>query len=440
MKFNRVWALAILLSGLGFSGQLMAQPLTLLEAIQTTLTQNDELAAKQAKLQADEEAVNQAWANVKPNVSFQYSTGYSEYSTTYANDQDSHFNRGTLSLVQPLYSMKRFRTIDRSEISVNTSKLQFQLDEQTKILEMVEAYLELAKYVKVLKISEKELADHVVKVKRLDAMLKRGLATKMDTLEAQARYDELKANLVGNQNDVKVRQKRLEHLLGTPVEDIISMQESLWERARSIVAKTDWYQVAWQKTLSVQVAQSQFELAQEDVAVRRAEHWPEVNLRIEAGETDSYETSIKDDRKIQLEMTLPIYQGGGTSSKVTAAEKMMQSYAFLLKDRKRFVKVKLEEVLARLDGSIANISALQQSRQSNEAYLEAAQKGLDYGLRGVFDVLEAKARLYDAERKLTFEVYDNLMAQFEFLYLMGRLNYAAVDQYMNQPFSVENWM
>ena len=438
MTFSRTLGLAILLLGLlGVTGQVAAKPLTLLDAIQTTLDQNDELAAKQAKLQADEEAINQAWANVKPNVSFNFNSGYAEYDTDFQKNQNAHYSRGTLSVVQPVYSPKRFRTIDRSEKSVVVSKLQFQLDQQAKTLEMVQAYLELAKYIKVLKISEKELVDHVVKVKRLDAMLARGLATKMDILEAQAQYDELKANLIANQNDVKIRQKRLEHLLGVAVEDIAAIDESMWQRSKAIVAKKDWYKRAWKSALSVQVALGQVELAQQEVSVQGAEHWPEINLRLEASKNDSYQTFTNEDKKIQLEMTIPIYQGGGTSSKVAAAQKMMHSQQFLLKDSKRFVKVKLEEVLARLDGSIANISALQQSMQSSEAYLESAQKGLGYGLRGVFDVLEAKTRLYNAERKLTFEFYDNINAQFEFLYLMGRLNYSVLDRYMNQPFNME---
>lgn len=429
----------IFLGGWVFTPALQAAPVTLLDAIKLTLSQNAELAAKQAQLQADEEAVNQAWAGVKPNVSFQYSRGYSEYSTTFNEGLDNHFNRGTLSMVQPLYSLKRFRNIDRAEVSVEAAELQFRLDEQTKTLELVEAFLDLSKYNKLLTLSEQELADHEVRLERLAAMLERGLATKMDLLEARARFDEINSALVQNQNEVKIRQKRLEHLLGQPVESVVSLDETLWERARLILARADWQQSAMQNALSVMVASRQFELAQQELRVQKAEHWPEVSLRLEAGETDSYETSIKDDRKIQVEMVLPLYQGGATESKITAAQKIMQSREHLLNDRKRFVRVKLEEVQARLDGAMANILALQQSKASNEAYLEAAQKGMNYGLRGVFDVLEAKASLYNAQRQLTSEIYNNLMAQFEFLYLIGRLDADSVERYLTQPFTAENW-
>ncbi|WP_178861463.1 TolC family outer membrane protein [Thiomicrorhabdus cannonii] len=439
MKLNQPFGVMIFVAGFVWAPTLQAAPVTLLEAIKLTLGQNDDLAAKQAQLQADAESVNQAWAAVKPNVSFQYSRGYSEYSNSFSDKLDNHYNRGTLSMVQPLYSLKRFRNIDKAEVSVEAAELQFRLDEQTKTLELAEAFLDLSKYNKLLILSESELADHRLRLERLEAMLERGLATKMDLLEARARFDEINSFLVQNQNEVKIRQKRLEHLLGQPVESVVSLDETLWERARLILSRNDWPQSALQNALSVSVAERQYELARQEVGVQKAEHWPEVSLRLEAGETDSYETSIKDDRKVQLEMVVPLYQGGGTQSKVTAAQKMMLSREHLLNDRKRFIKVKLEEVLARLYGSMANILALQQSKASNEAYLEAAQKGMNYGLRGVFDVLEAKANLYSAQRQLTTEIYNNLMAQFEFLYLIGRLDANSVERYLKQPFTVENW-
>lgn len=424
-----------------FSVGVMAKPLSMLDAVQTALVYNDELQAKQASMLADKEGVTQAWASIKPNVIFRYNTGYAEYKTNYGlGEEEDRYTRGTFSVIQPLYSHQRFKNIGLADQSFESSEIQFALDQQTKTLEVLQAYLELTKYLKLQKNYELEVEDHIVRVDRLNAMLERGLATKMDTLEANARYDELKANLIKNQNEVRVRKKQLERILGVPAEEVLPADETLWKRAQTIVSHQNWYDQALSHSLSIKLAASQYEEAQLDVSVKRAAHYPELTLRAEASDIDSYETTLVENRKVLVELTVPIYQGGATQSKVDAAQYIRLNRQHLLSERKRELRVRLDEALSRLEGSVANIEALQKSVRSGSAYLEAAQKGLSYGLRGVFDVLEAKSRQYNAERKLVHEIYDNLATQFEFLYLMGRLDATSVDYYLNQPFLVENWM
>jgi outer membrane protein TolC len=184
------------------------------------------------------------------------------------------------------------------------------------------------------------------------------------------------------------------------------------------------------------LAKQQERLAHMDIEVAKSGYYPEVALRAEASKSDTLETSIEGSNKIQIELTWPLYEGGDTDSRVKQSRALLESSRYQLQDRKEFLEVKLEETVARMDGNLKKIKALNQTIESSRAYLDAAQKGLSYGLRGVFDVLEAKSRVYDARRQLTAEVYDNLLAQFEFLYLIGRLDSSTVKSYLSEDFSV----
>ncbi len=414
-----------------------AQPhLDFMAAYQSTLENNDLLFSKQAKLHADQETLRQAWGGVLPTVSVSGAYGRGMYDTAFQKNQNDDFHRTSLHLIQPIYSAKKFNTISREQENSLASELQFELDQYSTILEMTQAYLELARSQRLVRIAELELEDHQTKSARLEAMLERGLASRMDMLEARSKQDEIRAILVTARNQVMVNQRRLERLIGVGVQQVIPIDETLWQRARDLVAYENWFGVAQRYAISLKLAQLQHNVAKEDLNVQKAGHYPEVNLRAEITNSDSYENTFRDNRKIQLEFTLPLYEGGITTSRVRAAHSLVSSRQYALRDSERFVQVKLKETLTKLQASIANLDALEQSMKSNQAYLDAAEKGLGFGLRGVFDVLEAKTKMYNTERRMVDEVYANLFAQFELLFLIGKFDYPVMRAYLKPDFAV----
>lgn len=424
----------VIFTGLQMSAA--AESVSFVSAMKQTLQQNEDLLSKKSKLNADAEQINQAWAQVKPQISASAIKGKGEYSTRFVDDEKATYQRLNLNLVQPIYSRKRFLGIDRSEAAVASQEAVFSLDQQTKLVEMAQSYIEVLKFQEAVRISDLELTDHVQRIEQLEAMLERGLTNKVDLLEAQSRYDVLRSNLVRDQNDLKVAQKSLGRLLGAKVTNVTSLKSELWKRANHIVAHGDWITLALQNSQTIEVAKKRLKTSEIDVDVAMAEYWPEVSLRMTIGDSETYESSVEKDKKIQLELNVPLYEGGMTNSRVTAARYQVDSETYFLEDQKRFIQFKMDEIMARLQGSIANIQSLEKSKVSNQAYLDSAQKGLTYGLRGVFDVLEAKARGYEVERRLIFEIHDNIMAQIEFLFLIGQLSPAGVESYLQPDFSL----
>ncbi|MEA3405038.1 MAG: TolC family protein [Pseudomonadota bacterium] len=418
-----------------FTHSVIAAPISLMQAIDLTLQYNDDLASKQASFDADKELIDQAKANVRPAIDLRHTIGNSRYSTAYFQDLDDRYTRTTLALVQPLYSAQRLINLERSEEIVQVSELEFESHKQSKLLELIEAYITLLKYQKATVIAQQEVDDHLIKMQRLESMLSKGLTTKMDTLEARSVLDELNSNLIATKNDALVSKTRLSRLLGRPVENIVQIDEYLWQRSNAILMNTQWHSLVMENALAIELSRKEYDVAQSDLRIESAAHLPEVNFRMELVRNEAYDSSIIKDKKIQLEIMVPIYHGGMIASKSRAAQSQLKSKLHKINDSERLVKVQLDEMLTKLEGGVAKIEAYEKSMLSNQAYLEAAQKGMAYGLRGLFDVLEAKSRLYTAQRKLTFEMYDNIFSQFEFLYLLGMLDRSTVSHYLNPSFS-----
>ncbi|KUJ72446.1 TolC family protein [Thiomicrospira sp. WB1] len=401
------------------SSNLWAESIDLTQAYQLALEQNKSLQAHQANLAAESEKVQQAWSQVLPNVSAYLRRGKAEYTTSFVEDEPADFTRSGISLVQPLFSMKRFEGISAAKAGYLRFVKDFDLKRFQTGLETLHAYIDAAKAEKLLALSRAEIEDHKVRMKRVEAMLERGLATEVDRLETQSKYDELKAQEIADTNTHKVMLKRLEQYVGQRHLSIVPINDELWRMSKTILAHKGWVERIEKTSLQVQVAQSALRESQENKELSQAEYWPEINARVEYRKTDSYETGMENESRAVIEMSIPLYEGGRTNSAVRQAQNQIDRDSFFLSDERHKVSVQAEEALSKIRGSYENIQAYRRSVESANAYLSAAERGLSYGLRSVYEVLEAKSRLYNIEKKLVAEQHENLKAQLELLFLTG---------------------
>ncbi|BBP44287.1 TolC family protein [Thiosulfativibrio zosterae] len=405
------------------------------KAFEMTLENNDLLSSRKAQMVADQESLNQAWAGVYPSVSISGVYGAGEYSTTYTPNTSDTFNRYGVQIVQPIFSDRKFEYISRQSTFADYSKINYQFETQKTLLDMTYAFLDLAKSQRLVETYRAELEDHKVKFVGLEAMLERGLATKMDVLEAQAKQDDILASLKGAESTELQNRKKLERLLGGKTIQSVIIDETLWQRARKWVEFSNWSDLAKDASLNLRIARYNVQLAKQDSNLEKSSYYPEVNLRAAIDNTDSYESTFRDNKKIQLEMTWPLYEGGSTNSKVRASNQKILSQQLALQDAEKMLNVQINEVVTGLMSSVANIDALDKSVTSNKLYLDSAEKGLSYGLRGVFDILDAKTRIYDTERRMVNEIYGNLRGQFELLFLLGKLDEEHLSQYLQKDFT-----
>ncbi len=412
--------------------------INLLKAVELTLLNDKDLLAKSSRFNADKQAVNQAWASVRPSVAARFSAGKSQYSTRFESNQKANFNRASLTVSQVLYSRKRFLNLDRAKLNVQGKKYLFEHETQVKVLQVITAYINLLKLTKLKQIAKEELEDDLVSVSRIESMLKLGLSTRMDVLEALSRTDTLRANLIADTNNKLVAKKQLERYLGISIKSVEPIDVSMWQRSADIIAYKQWDSMVFTNSLLLKTMESRVSTSKLDIKMARAEHFPELNLHLNLAKTGSYETAMLNNNKIYVELVLPLYDGGRTSSRLSAATFLLSSDQYFFEKEQQNLHISLREVLSRLEGSQANIIAYQKSKASSLAFVRAAQKGLEHGINSVADVLRAKERMYHSERLLSQAIYQNLSSQFELLFLTGSLNLPKIEAYLSDSFSIES--
>jgi len=125
----------------------------------------------------------------------------------------------------------------------------------------------------------------------------------------------------------------------------------------------------------------------------------------------------KEDTVIQLQLNVPIYQGGYVSSRTRQAGYLLDATTEDLDDTQRSTVRQTHNSYRGVIGSIQEVEAFGQALISAQSALEATQAGFEVGTRTIVDVLIAEQRFYQAQR-------DNSIARHA--YIVNHLRLKAV--------------
>ncbi|PCM45248.1 TolC family protein [Marinobacter sp. ANT_B65] len=400
--------------------------ISLVDVYQSALEKNYGLQSQQYSYQAEKEGVRQAWAGVLPQVEASASYGVSDYTRDFdlqssISDQDEH-TRYDLSLIQVVYSRKAFKEIERAKAGEKLAAEELAGRELEIGYSVIEAFLRAQMLHEQIAIVEDERTSHERRLDQLENMLSRGFATRADTLDAQARIDEVSAELAGLRHNYRAAIKNLEAVAGIRVgeQGLHPVSGEIWRNTPSLLEK-NWEQLAAENSALIRQAKGELDLAE---ATRKAEsgaHWPELYLNARYTDNDTFATDLRQESRVELQLKLPIYKGGSTSSRVRQATQSMYAAEYAVKDSDNMVSVEISRITEELRGSYAQIQALITAEKSARAALEAAEKGFVGGVRSLNDLLDSRTRLSDIRRNLVNEVHQNHMLQFELRQVAGTL-------------------
>jgi outer membrane protein len=113
--------------------------------------------------------------------------------------------------------------------------------------------------------------------------------------------------------------------------------------------------------------------------------------------------------QIGLQFTLPIFSGGVVSSQVRQQVYLHRAALERLEGALRQAERETRDSYLGVIAERARVQALKQAVKSNQTALEATEAGFDVGTRTTVDVLDARRRLFEAERDYARSRYDYLI-------------------------------
>lgn len=414
----------------------VAEPLSILDAYDSALVNNPELSSEEYYARAESAGVDEAWAAVKPQLDFSVGYGVTNYTQEYSfrsseKGKDEH-QRVDLTLSQILYSQQAFEGISRAARSEEKALTALQSKVSNVSLQLIAAYLDVVKYQRIIDVVRNELDSHQRRLTQVNEMLARGFSTRAQMLEAQARVDEISARLVRSENDHRVALQQLSQLTGAPVESVQPVAERLWQATPDLLARP-WAEMAVDSAPDVQVAEAELELAESNRRYETAGHYPELFIKGRYTDNDTFATSLVEEARIEVQLSVPIYKGGSTSARSRAAGYRVQGAEYALQNERKAIVTDVDRTMSELNASYSNVRALTVALNSNKASEQAADEGFRAGVRNLTELLDIRKRRSAIEQQLIEAIYLNLSRQYKLRYLAGQLDREDLQLLMGAP-------
>jgi outer membrane protein len=428
--------ISLALLGLGLSLQAQAAS-DLLQVYQEALSKDATYQSARAARQAGQEKLPQGRALLLPSVSLGANTTYNDVDTQYSNpgifssgNRKYNSNGYSVNLTQPIYRKQNFAQYEQAKSSVVQTDAQFATAQQDLILRVAQAYFDvlLAQYNVTLAGTQKEaIAEQLAQAKRSFEV---GTATITDTNDAQARYDLVIAQEIAAQNDLEVKQRAFDQIVGHPAGELVAVKPEVPLEEPSPMAMDAWVEKALNQNPQVVVQKAALDIADQQLDVARAGHYPTLDLVAgysdasqSGGTTGAFDQTAK---TIGLQLNLPIYQGGATNSRVREALANQEKARQDMEAVSRGVAQQVRQAFLGVTSGIAQVKALQQAVVSNQTSLDSTKLGLDVGVRTSVDLLNARQQLFSARRDLAQALYNYILAKLQLEAAVGDLSEADV--------------
>ncbi|QCU90211.1 TolC family outer membrane protein [Thiomicrorhabdus sediminis] len=433
---KKLKAFPVAFIGLFASASAQALPLGLTDVYQQALQHAPSLAQAQAQYQADAENVNLAESVLLPQVKASGSYAVNDSSI---DSQDVTSQSLSLTIDQALYGQSSWALYDQAQLIEKAASIALQQAHQDLILNVAKAYFDVLLAEQNLALSASDLEAKTLQFETAQASAELGLMSRVDVLEARSSLDLAKSAIIQAQNALENTQEALSQISGIDLSQLQAQGlKELTQIGKGIdlnYADKQLEALAGSANLSVNSAQIQYQIAQKEIDVKKAGHYPTVDLKATFSDNQysDYQagSSFMDSRSnsIALNLNVPLYSGGGTSSQVRSASQKAIAAQQGLRNARQQAVLQAKTQWRNWQQGLKLIAALREAVKSNDAFVESAKEGYKVGLKSMLEVLTATANQTSARKNLIEAIHNQSLAHLQLEAAIGDLDLQDLQQY-----------
>lgn len=343
-----------------------------------------------------------------------------------------------VELRQSIYDHSEWARLRQANDQAARAEAEYQAARQSLILRTAEAYFNVLAALDNLAFAEAETEAVGQQLEQARQRFEVGLIAITDVKEAQAQYDQAQASEIQAGNQLATSREALFRLTNTDIEALAPLQEKLPLLPPDPQDKQQWVDRALEENLSLIAARLARDAADEEVSAQRGGHLPSLDLVASRSYRDQTggafgRNSEEETTSIGVELTVPIFSGGGTSARVKEALYRHEAARDQLESARRQVIQQTRDAYQNTLADISRVKALQQALESSQAAYEATQAGFEVGTRNSVEVLLSLRNTFRAER-------DYAQTRYEYLLDTLRLKQAAGNLQAGDLQAINKWL
>jgi outer membrane protein len=364
---------------------------------------------------------------------------------TISRDADGHMRQYDLTLRQTLFRWDQWAALKRADAQVAQAEADYQAAQQDLILRTSQRYFDVLAAQDTVDAAEATLEAFSRQLEQADKRFEVGLIAITDVQEARAAHDQAAAAVIQAKRALATAQELLRELTGESFDTLAGPIDDLPLEAPSPADEEQWVTHALDQNLRVVSARLATDIARQDVSVARAGHLPSIDIvasrqdqdfngtqvgRNVAGESTPRSPADQNQRddSIGVQVTVPIYSGGATSSRVRQRVYLHRAARERLERTNRETERAARDAYLGVLSEMSRVRASKQALESSRTALQATEAGFEVGTRTTVDVLQSRRQLFDAQTTYSRSRYDYILNVLQLQIATGTLDRADLEK------------
>ncbi|MGE8098704.1 TolC family outer membrane protein [Pseudomonas fluorescens] len=375
-------------------------------------------------------------AGLLPKLSYNYNKGRNNSKATSLDErrrnqtEDRNYNSygSTFTLQQPLFDYEAYAAYRKGVAQSLFADENFRGKSQELLVRVLTYYTQALFAQDQIDIAQAKKKAFEQQFQQNEQMFRQGEGTRTDILEAESRYELATAEEIEARDEQDASLRELGALIGTrdiDIKDLEPLSESFESFTLQPANFDSWHELALSNNPNLASQRQAVEVARYEVERNRAGHLPRVSAYATARKNESESGNTYNQRydtnTIGIEISVPLYAGGGVSASTRQASRSMEQAEYDLDSKTRETLIELRRQFSACLSGVSKLRAYQKALTSAEALVVSTRQSILGGERVNLDALNAEQQLYTTRRDLAQARYDYLMAWTKLHYYAGNL-------------------
>jgi outer membrane protein len=323
-------------------------------------------------------------------------------------------------VTQTLFRWDQWQQLKRADAQVALAEANYRASEQDLLVRVSQAYFDVLAAEDTLTAADATLQAVNRQLEQAEKRFEVGLIAITDVQESRAAHDSATAGVIAAKRTLASAKEVLRELTGEAYQTLSKPSDEIPLDQPQPADEELWVRQSLDQNLQVIAARLGVDVAKRNVKIAQAGHMPTVDLFANRTEFDFDATQSNNGLEgpadsdqtqdvIGVQVNIPIFSGGVTQSRVREQVHLHRAERERLEGAVRKAERDTRDAYLGVIAERARVTALQQSVRSNLTALEATEAGFEVGTRTTVDVLDARRRLFEAQRDFARSRYDYLI-------------------------------
>ena len=398
----------------------------LLAVYDRALTNDPQIREAEATRLAARESRPQAWANVLPQLngtgnrsrSWSDTTGSTTnvlgnnttqiLNTTGGNTTDT--TSWGLTLRQNVFSWANWMNLKAASHTVAQAEANYLVARQALAQRVATQYFAVLSAQDVVESQQAARDAFARQLQQAEKRFEVGLIAITDVQDARAARDSAAAQVIVAKRSLANVQEQLRATVGEYYDTLNKPADTMPLLSPSPANVDDWVKLSMDQNSTLMASRLAADIARDQVGISFSGHLPTLDLvagrtytKSDATRTVPYAdvllptSSEGYGKSIALQVTVPLFSGGATQSRVRQSQYSWIAAKERLERSSRETERLARDAYLGVNSGISQVQALKQALESSQTALKAAEAGYEVGTRTAVELLDSRRLLIQAQ-------------------------------------------